>query len=87
VHFQNVRELRPLQADLSGSSWGIAGQAMRAAAVGERAGVLLRSFRRSLAGFSGQRLGSRPMRTIAVWSVELCWPAITGVTDSLLLGR
>jgi hypothetical protein len=25
LHFQNVRELRPLQADLSGSGWGIAG--------------------------------------------------------------
>jgi hypothetical protein len=68
--------------DLSGSGWGIAGQAMRVAAAGERAGVLLKSFRRSLAGFCGQRLGSRPMR-----SVELYWPAITGDADSLLLGR
>jgi hypothetical protein len=37
LHFQNVGEVRPLQADLSGRGWGIAGQAMRAAAVGERA--------------------------------------------------
>jgi hypothetical protein len=80
VHFQNVGELRPLQADLLGSGWGIASQAMRVE-------VLLKSFWRSLAGFGGQRLGSRPMRSIAVRSVELYWPAITGGADSLLLGR
>jgi hypothetical protein len=79
LHFQNVGELRPLQADLLGSGWGVAGQAMRAAAAGERAEVLLRSFRRSLAGFGGQRLGTRSMRAIAVRSGELCWLAITGV--------
>jgi hypothetical protein len=62
VHFQIVGELRLLQADLSGSGWGIAGQAMRVAAAGERAEVLLRFFRRSLAGFGGQQLGNRPMR-------------------------
>jgi hypothetical protein len=80
VHFQNVGEHRPLQADLSGSGWGIAGQTMRVE-------VLLESFRRSLAGFGGQRLGSRQMRSIAVRLVELYWPAITGGADSLLLGR
>jgi hypothetical protein len=51
----------------------------------ERAEVLLRSFRRSLAGFVWQRLGSRSMRAKAARSRELCWPAITGVVDSLLL--
>jgi hypothetical protein len=86
VHFQNIGELRPLQADLSGSGWGIAGQAMQVAAAGERARVLLKSFRQSLAGFCGQRLGSRLMQSIAVQLVELYWPAITGNADSLLLG-
>jgi hypothetical protein len=61
-------------------------RSMRVAAAGERAQVLLRSFRRSLAGFGGRRLGSRPMRAIAVRSVELYWPAITGA-DSLCLRR
>jgi hypothetical protein len=32
---KNVGELRPLQAGLSGSGWGIAGQTMRAATAGE----------------------------------------------------
>jgi hypothetical protein len=70
---KNVRELRPLQAGLSGSGWGIAGQAMRAAtggermrwcvtAAGEQAHVPLRFFQRSLASFGGQRLGNWPMR-------------------------
>jgi hypothetical protein len=88
VYYKNVGELRPLQADLSGSGWGIAGQAMRVAAAGERAEVRPKSFWRSLAGFGGQQLGNRPRQ----WqrcgrSVELCWPAITGEADSLFLGR
>jgi hypothetical protein len=54
----------------------------------ERAEVRPKSFWRSLAGFGGQRLGNRPMqRERCGRSVELCWPAITVVADSLLLGR
>jgi hypothetical protein len=43
---------------------------------------------RTLAGFGGQRLSNRPMRREQCGrSVELCWPAITVVADSLFLGR
>jgi hypothetical protein len=68
VRPKNVGELRPQQADLSGIGWDLAGLAMQAGAAGSE--VLLRSFRRSLAGFGGQRLGIRPIfseLTVSGW--------------------
>jgi hypothetical protein len=69
VRPKNVGELWSQMASLAGSGWDLAGLAMRAAVTGGRGAteifpvrwvMLLKSFRRSLAGFSRQRLGSQP---------------------------
>jgi hypothetical protein len=54
VHLKSVGELRPLQADLSGSGWGIAGQAMRVAAAAAAAAAAA-SERRCVQNLSGGR--------------------------------
>jgi hypothetical protein len=76
VRPKNVGELWTQMAGLSVSGWDPAGLAMRAAVTGGRGAteifpvrwvVLLKSFRRSLAGFGRRRLGllcvDRAMRT------------------------